>query len=142
MGPGRRASKWATPSYTPSQPGPRSANPSTESFAWSRTRCSAADHVYDCTFCSCRACGFCYASNPHAKAQRKLPIDPELCAGGGTVEGIAAKVAKHFPDRKLAAVTGTVRVQVTRLARSPEQGGRGLKVRREETDKGEFVYSI
>jgi hypothetical protein len=65
-----------------------------------------------------------------------------LKAGGGTVEGIAAKVAKHFPDRKLAAVTGTVRVQVTRLARSPEQGGRGLKVRREETDKGEFVYSI
>ena len=50
------------------------------------TWCSAADHVYDCTFCSCRACGFCYASNPHAKAQRKLPIDPELCAGGGTVE--------------------------------------------------------
>ena len=50
------------------------------------TWCSAADHVYDCTFCSCRACGFCYASNPHAKAQRKLPVDPELCAGGGTVE--------------------------------------------------------
>ena len=50
------------------------------------TWCSAADHVYDCTFCSCRACGFCYASNPHAKAQRQLPIDPELCADGGTVE--------------------------------------------------------
>jgi hypothetical protein len=64
-----------------------------------------------------------------------------LKAGGGTVEGIAAKVAKHFPDRKLAAVTGTVRVQVTRLARSPEQGGRGLRVKREESDKG-FEYSI
>ena len=64
-----------------------------------------------------------------------------LKAGGGTVEGIAAKVSKHFPDRKLAAVTGTVRVQVSRLARSPDQGGRGLRVKREETDKG-FVYSV
>jgi len=78
------------------------------------------------------------ASKPPGVIDRIVEV---LKAGGGTVEGIAAKVAKHFPDRKLAAVTGTVRVQVTRLARSPDQGGRGLRVKREESDKG-FEYSI
>lgn len=62
-------------------------------------------------------------------------------AGGGTIDEIAAKVAKHFPDRKVTAITGTVRVQATRLARNPEQGGRGLKVKREESDRG-FLYSL
>jgi hypothetical protein len=81
-----------------------------------------------------------------AKSEAKKPgvidrIVEVLQAGGGTIEAIAAKVAKHFPDRQLTAITGTTRVQVTRLTRAPEQGGRGLKVRREETDKG-FVYSV
>jgi hypothetical protein len=62
--------------------------------------------------------------------------------GGGTIEAIAAKVARHFPDRWPEGIVGTVRVQATRLARAPEQGGRGLKVRRETNDKGELVYSI
>jgi hypothetical protein len=82
-----------------------------------------------------------------AKAEaKKVPgvidrIVEVLKAGGGTIEEIAAKVAKFFPDRKVAAITGTTRVQVNRLTKSSEQGGRGLKVKREETDKG-FVYSI
>jgi hypothetical protein len=81
-----------------------------------------------------------------AKGEKKTPgvidrIVEVLQNGGGTIETIAAKVAKHFPDRKLTAITGTTRVQVTRLARTPEQGGRNLKVRREETDKG-IVYLI
>lgn len=63
-------------------------------------------------------------------------------AGGGTVEQIATKVAKHFPDRKVTAITGTVRVQVNRLTKSPEQGGRGLKVKRDEVEGGGFTYSI
>jgi len=81
-----------------------------------------------------------------AKAEKKVPgvidrIVEVLKAGGGTIDEIAVKVAKFFLERKVAAITGTTRVQVTRLARSPEQGGRDLKVRREETDKG-FVYSV
>ena len=81
------------------------------------------------------------------KSEKKTPgvidrIVEVLQNGGGTIEAIAVKVAKHFPDRKLAAITGTTRVQVTRLGRAPEQGGRNLKVRREETDKGEFVYLL
>lgn len=65
-----------------------------------------------------------------------------LKAGGGTVEQIATKVAKFFPDRKVTAITGTVRVQVNRLTKSPDLGGRGLKVKREEVEGGGFTYSI
>ena len=70
-----------------------------------------------------------------AKAEKKTPgvidrIVEVLQNGGGTIDAIAAKVSKHFPDRQLTAITATTRSQVTRLARTPEQGGRGVKVRR------------
>lgn len=54
--------------------------------------------------------------------------------GGGTVEQIAAKVAKKFPDRNVESITSTVKIQVSRLARPKDQGGRSLKVKDEKLE--------
>jgi hypothetical protein len=59
-----------------------------------------------------------------------------LEAGGGTVEEIAKKVAAKFPDRDAKGIANTVKIQVGRLQKSKEQGGRGLKIKTEPAKEG------
>jgi hypothetical protein len=64
-------------------------------------------------------------------------------AGGGTVDEIAEKVAKKFPDRAAKGILGTCKVQLSRLGKSREEGGRALKIKRakSEGERG-MVYSL
>jgi hypothetical protein len=61
-----------------------------------------------------------------------------LLRGTATVDEIAEKVAKKFPDRKAAGILGTCKVQLGRLSHSKEEGGRWLKIKRakQEGERG------
>jgi hypothetical protein len=63
--------------------------------------------------------------------------------GGGSLETIVAKVQKKFPDRKADGLAKTCRVQMNRLSKSKEEGGRSLKVKREKQEgtRG-LLYSL
>ena len=89
------------------------------------------------------------AAKPKATEEKKVPgvidrIVEVLQNGGGTLDQIAEKVIKHFPERKLEAVRATATVQVNRLEKSKENGGRNLKVKREPVEEGstELRYFI
>lgn len=66
-----------------------------------------------------------------------------LQGGGGTIEDIAAKLAKKFPDRKLDGLTATTKIQMSRLQTPKNAGGRGLKIKRDKTEgSNALVYRI
>lgn len=55
---------------------------------------------------------------------------------GGTINAIAEKVAKKFPDRDAEGIKATVKIQVNRLQKSKEDGGRNLKIQSEQAGEG------
>ena len=62
---------------------------------------------------------------------------------GGTVEQITEKVAKKFPDKSADGIKATVKIQVNRLSKSKDEGGRGLKIKREKVEgSNELHYYI
>lgn len=53
---------------------------------------------------------------------------------GGTVEQITEKLAKKFPDKSADGLKATVKIQVNRLSKPKDEGGRGLKVKKESVE--------
>jgi hypothetical protein len=82
------------------------------------------------------------AKKAAAKAKEPGVIDTIvkiLQSGGGTVEQIAAKLKKAFPDRKADGLKATVKIQMTRLA---DDKKRKLKIKREKVEgTNELSYS-
>lgn len=65
-----------------------------------------------------------------------------LQAGGGTTAEIAEKVAKKFPNRKPEGILATTKIQVIRLSKPKGEGGRALRIKREEKEGSrELIYS-
>jgi hypothetical protein len=90
-------------------------------------------------------------SPPKAKVEpasaKKAPgvidtIVAVLQAGGGTAAEIAERVAKKFPNRKPEGIFATTKIQVIRLSKPKDEGGRALRIKREETEASrELIYS-
>ena len=67
----------------------------------------------------------------------------DVIGGRDVPTRIVAKVQKKFPDRKADGLAKTCRVQMNRLSKSKEEGGRSLKVKREKQEgtRG-LLYSL
>lgn len=57
-----------------------------------------------------------------------------LSNGGGTIAKMAEKLAKKFPDRDAAGLLSTLKIQVNRLSKSKDEGGRNLKIKRDKVE--------
>jgi hypothetical protein len=60
--------------------------------------------------------------------------------GGGTIEALSTKLAKKFPDRKAEGLSATIRVQMNRLPKGKDEGGRGLKVKKDRAEGERQVH--